>query len=348
MPSLSARPSDSRPLHSVSLAALPLDSGTVLRDARMAYHLDGTIAPARDNVVLVLHALTGSADAAADWWRGVIGDGLALDTQRWAVLAPNLLGSCYGSTGPSALASAPFPALTVRDIARAVALLLDRFRIARVALASGGSLGGMVALELAASFPGRVARSVVFAAPARLGAATVAWSHLQRHALDIGGSEGLRLAREIAMLSYRAATGLEARFARRPSTDGQFPFAVQAWLNAHGERLQARFDAQAYRCLIDAMDTHDLGGGRGGIGERLRASGTQFTGVGIQGDIFCPADSVREWVTLAGGTYRELESLDGHDAFLTERAQVAAILAAALGERTRCSTVETTPAAEVA
>ena len=316
-----------RALRVAALPALPLDGGGLLRHARMAYHLDGALNPARDNVVLVLHALTGSADAAGAWWRGLIGPARALDTTRWSVLAPNLLGSCYGSSGP-ATAGGVFPTLTVRDLARGVALLLDQLGIARVALATGGSLGGMVALELAASFPGRVRQAAVFAAPARLGAGAIAWSRLQRRALALGGAAGLQLAREIAMISYRTAAGLEARFSRRrvdPSAhDGEF--AVNAWLAAHGERLAVRFDAATYAALLDVMDSHDVGGARGGIGERLRQSGTDFTGVGIPGDLFCPAEEVLRWVTAAGGRYREITSADGHDAFLTERAQVAAIM----------------------
>jgi homoserine O-acetyltransferase len=337
-----SHPASPRALRVESLPPLPLDSGEQLRHARMAFHLDGTLAPRRDNVVLVLHALTGSADAAGEWWRGLIGPGLALDTTRFAVLSPNLLGSCYGSTGPQDWGDGAFPALTVRDLARGVALLLERLGVPRVALVTGGSLGGMVALEFGASFPDRADQGVVFAAPARLGAGAIAWSHAQRRALDLGGSEGLHLAREIAMLSYRTARGLDARFGRRRAAVPAVPraeawaetaetFEAQAWLRAHGQRLAARFDARTYRCLLAVMDSHDLGESRGGIAERLRASGTRWTGVGIPGDLFCPPEDVQAWVRAAGGTYRTIESLDGHDAFLTERVQVGAILTAALG-----------------
>lgn len=326
--SATAFPDSRRERRAESLPPLALDAGGTLAHARLAFHLDGTLSPERDNAVLVLHALTGSADAAGDWWRGLIGPGRALDTDRWAVLAPNLLGSCYGSTGPHRGSVERFPALTVRDIARAVGLLLERLSIARVALVTGGSLGGMVALEFAASFPGRAAQGVVFAAPARLGASAIAWSHLQRRALALGGAEGLHLAREIAMLSYRTPAGLDGRFGRRRAS--RAPFAVQEWLLAHGERLVARFDAESYALLLDVMDSHDVGAARGGIAERLRASGTQWTGVGIPGDQFCPPEEVEAWVRAAGGTYRTLNSPDGHDAFLTERAQVAALLSEVL------------------
>ncbi len=315
-----------RPLRAISIPQLPLDGGEVMRDVRIAYHLDGALTSRRDNVVLVLHALTGTPDAAGDWWRAVIGAQSAIDTTRWAVLAPNLLGSCYGTTGPRA--GETLPAITVRDQARAIALLLERLAIPRVALVTGGSLGGMVALEFAASFPGRVERAVVFAAPARLGAAAIAWSHTQREALRIGGEQGLALARAIAMISYRSAVSFAGRFDRRHGPTGAF--AVQEWLAHHGSALTARFTAESYGTLLDVMDSHDVGADRGGIGERLRASGTRFTGVGIPGDLFCPPQEVASWVNAAGGEYREIDSVHGHDAFLIEQDQVAAILSTEL------------------
>lgn len=311
----------------------------MLDRATMAFHLDGRLSAQRDNVILVLHALTGTPDAAGDWWAQQIGPARAIDTDRFAVLAPNLLGSCYGSSGPSTVEG--FPALTVRDQARAVAVLLERLDIARVEAVVGGSLGGMVALELAASFPDRARRAVVFAAGARLGAAAIAWSAVQRRALALGGADGLALARQVAMLTYRTARGLEARFGRERGrrrdghTEHGEAFAVSEWLQAHGERLTARMDAATYQALIDVMDTHDLSGARGGAAERLRASGTRFTGVGIPGDLFCEASEVRRWVEAAGGAYRELDSSQGHDAFLLEHAQVSAILAEALSDAVR-------------
>lgn len=315
-----------RALRHVALPPLPLEGGGALRQARIAFHLDGRLSDARDNVVLVLHALTGSADAAGDWWRGLIGDGAAIDTTRHAVLAPNLLGSRYGSSGPHDLEG--FPALTVRDQARAIGVLLEQLRIPRIALVTGGSLGGMVALEFVASFPGRAERAAVFAAPARLGAGAIAWSHVQRRLLETHTKDGLALARQVAMLSYRAAPGLASRFGRARTDAGAF--GVQDWLDAHGRRFVDRFDARTYRGLLDTMDAHDLECAHGGVAERLRGSGTRLTGVGIPGDLFCPPEEVRAWVDAAGGRYRELTSPHGHDAFLIERAQVAALLGEAL------------------
>lgn len=319
-----------RTLRFAALPPLPLESGELLAHGTMAYHLDGSINAARDNVILVLHALTGSADAAGDWWQGIIGPGCALDTDRYAVLAPNLLGSCYGSSGPRE-GGDHFPRITTRDQARAVGVLLESLRIPRVALVTGGSLGGMVSLEFVSTFPGRAEAAVVFAAPAVQSAASIGWVHVQREALRLGGEEGLALARQVAMLTYRTADGLRERFGRLRGAAGAF--SVQEWLWAHGAKLRARFDKASYLALLDAMDAHDIGRGRGGIGERLRESGTTLTGVGIPGDIFYPAEEVAEWVAEAGGTYRAIVSEHGHDAFILERTRVGAILREALSTR---------------
>jgi len=321
--------SETRQLRFAQLPPLPLECGEMLSRATMAYHLDGQLSPRRDNLILVLHALTGSADAAGDWWKGLIGPGCALDTDRYAVLAPNLLGSCYGSSGPRA-SGERFPTLTTRDQARAIAVLLESLGIARVALVTGGSLGGMVALEFVASFPGRAARAAVFAAPAAQPAVAIGWSHVQREALRIGGEEGLQLARQVAMLTYRTSVGLRGRFGRLRGDRGAF--SVQEWLWAHGARLDARFDRASYLALLDVMDTHDVGRGRGGIGERLRESGSALTGIAIPGDLFAPVEDVQDWVRAAGGTFRTIESEHGHDAFLIERSRVAALLRESLAE----------------
>lgn len=319
--------SSTRTLRFVQLPPIPLECGEQLAHATVAYHLDGAMNAARDNVIVVLHALTGTADAAGDWWKGVVGPGCAIDTDRYAVLSPNLLGSCYGTSGPAGAAE-PFPAVTTRDMARAVGVLLESLGIPRVALVTGGSLGGMVALEFIASFPGRAEAAVVFAAPAAQSAAAIGWVHVQREALRVGGAEGLKLARQVAMLTYRTPDGLRERFGRLRGAGGAF--SVQEWLRAHGARLDARFDRATYGALLDAMDSHDIGRGRGGTGERLRESGTRITGVGIPGDQFYPAEEVQEWVRAAGGTYRTIITDHGHDGFLIERTRVGAILEEAL------------------
>ena len=213
-------------------------------------------------------------------------------------------------------------------MARAVGVLLESLGVPQVALVTGGSLGGMVTLEFVATFPGRARSAVVFAAPAAQSAASIGWVHVQREALRLGGPDGLALARQVAMLTYRTPEGLRERFGRLRGEECDF--AVQDWLRRHGARLDARFSRESYLTLLDAMDTHDLARGRGGVSERLRGSGTALTGVGIPGDQFYPSDEVAEWVHAAGARFRTISSPHGHDAFLIELAQVGALLTEAL------------------
>lgn len=302
-----------------------LESGVVLRDVVQAYHLDGALDAARGNVVLVLHALTGSSDAAGDWWRELIGPGKAIDTNRYAVLCTNLLGSCYGTAGEAP--STPFPAVTPRDMARLVALLIDELGITALPLVAGGSLGGMVAMEYALLHPGRARSLVALAAPAAHTAWAIAWNTIQRRVLALGGNDGLALARMVGMMTYRTETEFASRFGRRVGDDGEYE--VASYLAHHGDKLVRRFDPESYRVLTEAMDAHDIGRGRGGTRAALRALrgavAGPVIGVGVPGDNLYGADEVRDWTLGAGAAYRELQSAQGHDAFLLETEQVGRI-----------------------
>lgn len=314
-------PSDTATFHDVRLP-----SGIRLDQVEQRWTLHGT--PARDggNVVLLFHSLTGGTDPGA-WWPTLVGEGRLLDPRRWAILTPALLGGCSGTGNPERLP----PGLTPRDMAHMAGLLLDHLGIPRARLAAGGSVGGMVALEWAASFPVRSDAVVVFAAPAAHTAQGIAFNRIQREALRLGGPvEGLALAREMAMLTYRTAAELEARFGRKRQEEGAFE--VNAWLAHHGRRLVERFHPASYRLLLDVMDAHDVGLDRGGPGPALRAFQGHLVGVGIEGDLLYPPGEIAGWVRAAGGAYRELRSIHGHDAFLLEEDQVGAILAEALAE----------------
>ena len=322
-----------RTLHTLEVPSFTLESGETLHALRQAYHLDGTLNATRDNLVLVFHALTGSADAAGDWWSRVVGPGLALDTNRWAVLAPNLLGSCYGTTGPSDAPCETFPAVTPRDQARFAALLVESLGVRSVALATGGSLGGMVALEFAALSGGRTRTTVVLAAPAAHTAHAIAWNAVQRACLDAAGDAGLALARQISMIAFRSEREFESRFGRAVEADGRF--SVESYLAHHGEKLARRFDAATYRTLLGAMDAHDIGRGRGGAVRALRAIDSAIYAVGVRGDQLYSAEVVSAWAAQAGAAYREISSIYGHDAFLLEHGQVGEILREALHEAER-------------
>ena len=312
----------------VTLFDLPLECGQTLPSVEVHYRLEGALTAARDNVVLIAHALTGTT-AASEWWKGVVGDGAAIDPIRHAVLSANLLGGCDGTTGPSLEQPDALPPITTRDQALVLARLLDDLGIEAPLLVCGGSLGGMVTLEFAASFPSRFGRAVAFAAPAVQTAQGIAWNALMRRALELGGAtDGFALVRMIGMLSYRTPEGLEARFAQDVAADGTPE--VTAWMEAHGRKLLARFDPVSYGALIDAMDRHDVGRGRGGVTAALSPVADRLIGVGIPGDLLYPESAVRAWTEAAGASLTRLDSPHGHDAFLLERAQVVAILREAL------------------
>lgn len=314
----------------ISVADLTLESGETLDQIDVHYRLEGTVNTARDNVVLVVHALTGTVHASA-WWKGVIGAGAPLDPSRHAILCANLLGGCDGTTGPSEADPDTLPPITTRDQAAVLARLLDALEIAAPLVVCGGSLGGMVTLEFAASYPERVRGAVALAAPAAQTAQGLAWNAIMRRAIALGGArDGLALARMVGMLSYRTPEGLERRFGRAQSRAGGFQ--VNEWLDAHGEKLVARFDASSYGALIDAMDVHDVGRGRGGITAALAPVADRLTGVGIAGDLLYPDSAVREWTSAANACYVELTSRHGHDAFLLETEQVGRVMARAIAE----------------
>ena len=314
----------------ITLRDVLLESGERLDRVAVRFRLEGAISEARDNVVLVVHALTGTVHAST-WWKGVIGDGAALDPSRHAILCANLLGGCDGTTGPSKADPDALPPISTRDQAAVLARLLDALGITAPLLVCGGSLGGMVTLEFAASFPDRVRGAVVLAAPAAQTAQGLAWNAIMRRAMALGGAhDGLALARMVGMLSYRTPEGLERRFGRTREATGEFQ--VNAWLDTHGEKLVARFDAASYGALIDAMDTHDVGRGRGGISAALAPVADRLTGVGIPGDLLYPDVSVREWAAAAHAAYIDIASLHGHDAFLLESEQVSRVLAKAVAD----------------
>ena len=307
-----------------------LESGEVLRDVRQAYVLEGALNARRDNLVLVFHSLTGSPETLGGWKGSVIGPGKAVDTNRWAVLCPNLLGSCYGTTfkripRKDGITGAR-PIITTRDQARLAELLLAELGVERAVLVTGGSLGGMVTLEWAATFPERTSRAVVFAAPVAHSAWALGWSHVQRQAIEAAGpAAGLALARMVGMLTYRSPVELERRFARHPGEGATF--AVQSYLTHHGAKLVARFDVPSYLALLDVMDAHDVGRGRGGAAVALSAFRGRLVAVGITSDVLYPEEEVRRWACAAGAESRTIVSPHGHDAFLLESGPVGTILA---------------------
>jgi homoserine O-acetyltransferase len=320
-----------------------LESGARLPSLRVAYRTWGALDEHGGNAVLVCHALTGSADLDR-WWGALLGPGRALDPERDFVVCSNVLGGCYGTTGPTSLRpdgrpwGAAFPDVSVRDIVRVQAALLESLGVKRLRLVIGGSLGGMQVLEWALVYPERVAAIAPLAIAARHSAWAVALSETQRQAIAAdphwrGGhypaedppSAGLAAARMVAMCSYRSRASLEARFGRERSGDGRF--AVESWLHHHGRAIVDRFDANTYVTLTKAMDTHDVGRGRGGWREALRAVKAPALVLSIDSDVLYPPVEQEELAAaLPDARLVTLRSPHGHDAFLIEAEAVGALV----------------------
>jgi homoserine O-acetyltransferase/O-succinyltransferase len=314
----------------------PLELGGALAELRVAYRTWGTLDPAGGNAVVVCHALTGSADADR-WWTRMFGPGRALDPEVDFVVCANLLGSCYGTTGPTSLDPATgrpylarFPPITIRDMVEAQHALVTALGVRRIRMVIGGSLGGMQALEWALLHPELVESLVVVASTARHSAWAIGLSEAQRQSLFADPrwregqyppgeppSGGLAAARMQAMLSYRSAPSFEERFGRRAQGEGLF--AVESYLRYQGQQLVDRFDAATYVALTRAMDTHDVGRGRGDLDQVLRGVRQPTLVVSIDSDLlYWPAEQ-RELARLVpGARLAVMDSPHGHDAFLID------------------------------
>ncbi|MGB3184483.1 MAG: homoserine O-acetyltransferase [Ornithinimicrobium sp.] len=350
-------------VRSVSIGSLTTESAQTLVDARMSVHTWGRLNEARDNAILVLHALTGDGYVVGEagpgqptpgWWPGLIGPGRVLDTDRYCVIAPNVLGGCRGSTGPSSPApdgrpyGSSFPHLTIRDQVAAEVKLADALGVGSFAAIIGGSMGGMRALEWATGHPGRVRRCLALATSAIATADQIGWSTPQLQAIRgdagyLGGDyypgpgprNGLEVARQIAHATYRSAVNFDDRFGASPQL-GEEPaaggrYAVQSYLQHHGRKLVRRFDANTYVALTEAMNSHDIGRGRGGVESALRRITAELTVAVVSSDrLFTPADGAVIAQAPACRQLSTIESPFGHDSFLIETGQVFAIIARAL------------------
>ena len=296
------------------------DDGTRLD--RIDLHV--TIAGARTApAVFVPHALTGDS-RVAEWWGPLVGEGAPFDLQRWRVIGINALGSCYGSTGPATAPS--FPRLTVRDIVRADLAALDRLGVGRLYAVVGASLGGMRALQLALDAPNRLERAFVIGASDHQNAMAIALNALQREAIALHPHAGIRLARKIAMLSYKSHALLAERHDRRADRNGRHTFDVEGYLEHQGRLFEARMEPRSYIALTHAMDSFDL---RPAPQAPREAPELHF--IGISSDQLFPAAEVRAAAHAfeARGyraTYDEIVSNHGHDAFLAEPERLNPIL----------------------
>ncbi|HSD19939.1 MAG TPA: homoserine O-acetyltransferase [Anaeromyxobacter sp.] len=333
--------------------ALELELGGRLERVEIAYRTWGTLAPDGGNGVVVCHALTGSADAD-QWWARLFGAGRALDPSRDFVVCANILGSCYGTTGPTSLDPetarsyrGAFPAITVRDMVRVQHALAEALGVRRVRMVIGGSLGGMQALEWALCYPALVESVVFIASTARHSAWCIGLSEAQRQAIYAdprwrGGAydpadppeAGLAAARMMAMLTYRSQPSFEQRFARRPQTEDVY--AVESYLRYQGQLLVDRFDPATYVALTKAMDTHDVSRARGDFDEVLRSIRQPTLVVSIDSDVLYWPWEQRELASLVpNARLAVLDSPHGHDAFLIDVDRLSDMVAEFRGERRR-------------
>ena len=369
---------DGVPVH-VDTGELLLESGYRLPHARLGYETWGRLNQDGSNAILIEHALTGDthvargrarehapeperrAAEAGGWWDGLVGPGAALDTDRYFVVCANILGGCYGSTGPATPAPASvdplqrpwgsrFPRITVRDTVRAEAALADALGIRRWKLVIGGSMGGARAMEWAVMYPSRVAACAVIAGNVRTSAEQLAWGQAQALAIrqdpDFRGGDyyggplpdaGLGLARRIAHITYRCAPELHARFGRE-TQPGESPevthtsqrgrYRVESYLDHHASKLAGRFDANSYLSVNETLMSHDVTRGRGTLEETLAGTECEWLVAAVDSDrLFLPAESAELVDALPGRQeLHMLTSPSGHDGFLIETPQVGMLL----------------------
>ncbi|KOV79249.1 homoserine acetyltransferase [Nocardia sp. NRRL S-836] len=297
---------------------------------QLAYETWGTLNAEASNAVLVLHALTGDSHVAGGvepghptpgWWDALVEPG-PLD--GCFVVAPNVLGGCQGSTGP--WQHPAFPRITIRDQVAAEVLLADHLGIGQWAAVLGGSMGGMRAVEWAVGEPDRVRSLLLLATTAAASAEQIGLASAQLHAIRADPHEGLGVARRIAHLSYRSEQELQARFGREVQEDGRF--AIESYLDHHAQKLVRRFDAASYVTLTDAMNSHDVGRGRGGVQAALRRVTARTVVAGVDSDRLYPLAQQAELAAGIPGAddLRVITSPYGHDAFLIESDQVGALV----------------------
>lgn len=311
-----------------------LESGETLAEVKLRATVYGRLNEDKSNAILVFHALTGSS-RIGDWWNGLMCNGCALDTSEYAFICVNYLGSSYGSTSASTLRKrrskggrAELPIVTTRDIVRTNVLLLEHLGVKKLRAAIGGSVGGMLALQLAVDFP-ELAEHCVSIAATPLSAMGLALNHLQRQAIR---QNDLELARKIAVVSYKSPRKFGERFGRNPNRNGEDPkasrdhrFDVGGYLDHQGDLFRDRFEIDSYDLITKAMDLFDL------TDQDLRRIKSKVSLIGITSDWLFPAADVRalrERLVRHGvdAHYHEIESEDGHDAFLSDIAKTSRVI----------------------
>ena len=325
-----------------------LESGETLPEVTIAYHTYGTLNADKNNVVWVCHALTANADAAT-WWEGVVGNDHVIDPKKYFIVCANILGSCYGSSGPLSIDPATkkpyystFPQITIRDMVKAHILLRDHLRIEKIFLIMGGSMGGYQALEWSVMEKNRIENLFILATSPTESAWGIATHTAQRLSIEAdstwkdmspeAGKKGLKAARAIGMLTYRNY-GIMVKHQTDTDTEKLDNYKASSYINYQGDKLVQRFNAYTYWLLTKSMDSHHLGRGRGGKLEPVLNSITQRTLIiGISSDILCPLIEQKFIANnLQDATLIEIDSTYGHDGFMVESKIISQHLAEWLG-----------------
>ncbi|MBS1662983.1 MAG: homoserine O-acetyltransferase [Bacteroidetes bacterium] len=321
-------------------APFVLEGGESLPNVTVAYHTYGRLNADRSNVVWVCHALTANSDVA-DWWPGVVGEHGAVSPDKYFIVCANILGSCYGSTGPSSVDSrtgspfySHFPTFTVRDMVRLHILLRQHLGIDKIHLLMGGSMGGYQALEWSVMEKDVIGQLFLIATSPTESAWGIAVHTAQRLAIEADASwgedrqdaaaKGLKAARAIGILTYRNY-GIMVQKQTDPDTEKLDGFRASSYINYQGDKLVKRFSAYSYWLLTKSMDSHHLARGRGGSVEAVLKGITQRTLlIGITSDILCPVEEQRHMADhLPNATLVEIDSAYGHDGFMVEGNKIA-------------------------
>lgn len=317
-----------------------LENGQQLPSLSIAYHTYGVLNETQDNVVWVCHALTANSNAA-DWWKGVVGEGCVIDPANYFIVCANILGSCYGTTGPLSedpATSTPwyhrFPMVTIRDMVRAHILLREHLGIRNIHLLMGGSMGGYQALEWSIMEPSHISRLFLLATSPTESAWGIAIHATQRLAIEAdsswkdnstqAGHKGLKAARAIGILTYRNY-GIMKQKQSDPDTEKLDNFQAASYINYQGDKLVKRFNALSYWLLTKAMDSHHIGRGRKEKIEALLQKIKQKTLIiGISSDILCPLEEQR-FINhyLPNSKLVEIDSAYGHDGFMVEAEKIS-------------------------
>ncbi|MCB0561787.1 MAG: homoserine O-acetyltransferase [Phaeodactylibacter sp.] len=319
-----------------------LESGQILAELKIAYTTYGRLSPRQDNVVWICHALTANSEAE-DWWPGLVGKGKLFDPERYYIVCANILGSCYGSTNARSIDPSTgqpygrdFPLLTIRDMALAHQLLQAHLGIERIRLAIGGSMGGQQVLEWAVADPGLFENICILASNARHSPWGIAFNEAQRMAIEAdptlyddgeeAGRRGLEAARAIAMLSYRNYRTYQ-QSQMEEGQDKLDNFRASSYQRYQGYKLHQRFDVLSYLTLSKAMDSHNLGRGRGNQEAALKEIQANALIIGIQSDVLFP---VEEQAFLSNHIPRArlelIDSIYGHDGFLIESEEIGRLV----------------------